>query len=61
VAQAVDTAVARAKEDFPAARPEVWITGDASERTQKEMAARGWTLKVQSLRPAAPAAGAGAR
>ena len=31
VAQAVGVAVQRAKEDFASARPEVWITGDASD------------------------------
>ena len=57
VAEAVATAAARAKEDFPAAKPEVWITGDASERTQKELAARGWVIKTRSLGAPSPAAG----
>jgi hypothetical protein len=60
VAQAVDTASARAKQDFASAKPEVWITGEASERTRKELAARGWGLREKSLRPAAaPAAAKG--
>ena len=58
VAEAVATAAARAKEDFPSAKPEVWITGAASERTQKEMAARGWVIKTKSLAPPGPTAGA---
>jgi hypothetical protein len=51
VAQAVGVAVQRAKEDFATAKPEVWITGDASERTSKELAARGWKIEARKLGP----------
>jgi len=57
VAQAVDGAVQRAKEDFPSARLEAWITGEASDRTRQELTARGWKIQTKSLRPEpAPAA-----
>lgn len=58
VAQAVDGAVQRAKEDFPSARLEAWITGDASDRTRQELTGRGWKVQTKSLRPepAPPAA-----
>ena len=58
VAQAVDGAVQRAKEDFASARLEVWITGDASDRARQELTARGWKIQTKSLRPepAPPAA-----
>jgi len=51
VAQAVGVAVQRAKEDFATAKPEVWITGDASARTSKELAARGWKIEAGKLGP----------
>ena len=58
VGQAVDGAVQRAKEDFPSARLEAWITGDASDRTRQELTGRGWKIQTKSLRPepAPPAA-----
>jgi hypothetical protein len=57
VAQAVDGAVQRAKEDFPSARLEAWITGEASDRTRQELTGRGWKIQTKSLRPEpAPAA-----
>jgi len=57
VAQAVDGAVQRAKEDFPSARLEAWITGETSDRTRQELTARGWKIQTKSLRPEpAPAA-----
>jgi hypothetical protein len=58
VAQAVDGAVQRAKEDFPSARLEAWVTGDVSDRTRQELAGRGWKVQARSLRPepAPPAA-----
>jgi hypothetical protein len=58
VGQAVDGAVQRAKEDFPSARLEAWITGDASDRTRQELTGRGWKIQTQTLRPepAPPAA-----
>jgi len=52
VAQAVDTAAQRAKQEFGTARPELWITGEASARTRQELSARGWGLHRVSLRPA---------
>ena len=52
VAQAVDTAVKRAKEDFGSARLELWITGEASARARQEMTARGLGVHPKSLRPA---------
>ncbi len=51
VAQAVGVAVQRAKEDFASARPEVWITGDASARASKELAARGWKIETRKPGP----------
>ena len=58
VAQAVDGAVQRAKEDFPSARLEAWLTGDASDRARQELTGRGWKLQTKSLlpEPAPPAA-----
>ena len=53
----MDGAVQRAKEDFPSARLEAWITGETSDRTRQELTARGWKIQTKSLRPEpAPAA-----
>lgn len=54
VAQAVDGAARRAKEDFASAKPEVWITGEASARVKQELGSRGWALQQRSLRAAGP-------
>jgi hypothetical protein len=59
VAQGVGVAVQRAKEDFASARPEVWITGGASERTRRELTARGWKLETGKLGPENPLAKSG--
>jgi hypothetical protein len=58
VAQAVDGAVQRAKEDFPSARLEAYVTGDVSDRTRQELTGRRWKVQAKSLRPepAPPAA-----
>jgi hypothetical protein len=40
----------RAETDYPKATKEMWLTGRASERTAKELAARGWTLHEKSLK-----------
>jgi hypothetical protein len=60
VAEAVDVASRRAKEDFASARLEVWISGEASARTKSELATRGWRVEERALREASSAGAAAA-
>jgi hypothetical protein len=59
VAQAFGGGVQRAKEDFASARPEVWITGGASDRARREVTAVGWKLETGKLGPENPLAKSG--
>jgi hypothetical protein len=61
MAQAAGGAEQRAKADFAGAKGEVWITGDASERTRKEFAAKAWKIEAQKLRPEGSFAPAGSK
>ena len=45
----LDRITKRAKEEFPKAKRELWLTGRASPRTASELQARGWTLREKSL------------
>ena len=50
VAGHIDRITKRAETDYPKATKEMWLTGRASERTAKELTARGWTLHEKSLK-----------
>jgi hypothetical protein len=50
VAGHFDRITKRAETDFPKAKRELWLTGRASPRTVKELAARGWTLRERGLK-----------
>ncbi len=50
VAAHFDRVTKRAEAEHPKAKREMWLTGRASERTAKELAARGWTLRERGLR-----------
>jgi hypothetical protein len=50
VAGHVNRITQRAETDYPRATKEMWLTGRASERTAKELTARGWTLHEKSLK-----------
>jgi len=50
VAGHVDRITKRAETDYPKATREMWLTGRASERTARELAARGWSLREKSLK-----------
>jgi len=50
VAGHVNRITKRAETDYPKATKEMWLTGRSSERTAKELTARGWTLHEKSLK-----------
>jgi hypothetical protein len=50
VAGQVNRITKRAETDYPKATRELWLTGRASERTARELAARGWSLREKSLK-----------
>lgn len=50
VAGHVDRVTKRAQTDFPKAKRELWLTGQASPRAAKEFEARGWTLRERGLK-----------
>ena len=50
VAGHIDRITKRAETDFPKAKRELWLTGQASPRAVKELEARGWTLREKGLR-----------
>ena len=50
VAGHIDRITKRAQTDFPKAKRELWLTGQASPRAVKELEARGWTLREKGLR-----------
>ena len=50
VAGHTDRITKRAQTDFPKAKRELWLTGQASPRAAKEFQARGWTLKEKGLK-----------
>ncbi len=50
VAGHFDRMTKRAEIDFPKAKRELWLTGRASPRAAKELAARGWTLRERGLK-----------
>jgi hypothetical protein len=50
VAGHINRITKRAETEYPKAAKEMWLTGRASERTAKELAARGWTLREKGLK-----------
>ncbi len=50
VASHFDRITKRAETEFPKAKRELWLTGRASPRAAKELAARGWSLRERSLK-----------
>ncbi|HMF09849.1 MAG TPA: hypothetical protein VKJ00_11975 [Thermoanaerobaculia bacterium] len=50
VAGHINRITKRAETDYPKATKEMWLTGRASERTAKELAARGWSLREKGLK-----------
>ena len=50
VAAHVDRITKIAKEDYPKARRELWLTGRASSRTATEFGSRGWIIREKSLK-----------
>jgi hypothetical protein len=50
VAGHVERITKRAQTDFPRAKRELWLTGQASPRAAKELDARGWTVREKGLK-----------
>jgi hypothetical protein len=50
VAGVADRITKRAQTDFPKAKREMWLTGQASPRAAKELEALGWAVKQKGLK-----------